>query len=590
MAPSAAAPPSEARHDDHVSRGQPPPAGCLRQPPHLGPAGGEAHAQSVHGRRQSLHRIRDVLLHRDRRRGGSARLFVQGRHARFRARHRALATRVSRFRRQRHVQEPRQPAGQSERRFAVHRYAEAAPAARQRHRHGEPRRSTPRPNRGRADHRAGERARDFSQLPALHPAVHARGAVDLRPPPGRRFPRAEVEGVRRLQGLHPPAPADVPPAAQNLTVVSSTVTLPTWLVAILAALALWSVLERLLLPSVRWLLRRRINRAIDELNTRLKLRIQPLKLAKRAALIDQLVFDPDVLRAIADYAAENGVPREMAQARARRYAREIVPSFSHYAYFGVGTRVARFVATYLYRVRLGYLDEKALQPVDPDAAVVFVINHRSNMDYVLVTYMVAQSSALSYAVGEWARVWVLQSLIRAMGAYFIRRDSRDPLYRKVLARYVQIATAEGVTQAVFPEGGLSRDGALRSPKFGLLSYMVARFDPEGERDVVFVPVGINYDRVLEDRNLTAGLASAAGAPYRKRGGLALSRYLARAFARAAAGRWHRNGYAAVSFGTPVSLRAYARERNLDFRRLAEEQRFSEVEALGTMLMRQGGKD
>ena len=46
---------------------------------------------------------------------------------------------------------------------------------------------------------------------------------------------------------------------------------------------------------MRWLLRRRINRAIDELNTRLKLRIQPLKLAKRQALIDQLVFDPDVL-------------------------------------------------------------------------------------------------------------------------------------------------------------------------------------------------------------------------------------------------------------------------------------------------------
>ena len=42
-----------------------------------------------------------------------------------------------------------------------------------------------------------------------------------------------------------------------MTVVSSTVTLPVWLAAIVAALALWSVLDRLLLPSVRWLLRRR---------------------------------------------------------------------------------------------------------------------------------------------------------------------------------------------------------------------------------------------------------------------------------------------------------------------------------------------
>lgn len=47
--------------------------------------------------------------------------------------------------------------------------------------------------------------------------------------------------------------------------------------------------------------------------------------------------------------------------------------------------------------------------------MVFVINHRSNMDYILVTYLVAERSALSYAVGEWARVWPLKQLVRAMG-------------------------------------------------------------------------------------------------------------------------------------------------------------------------------
>ena len=367
-------------------------------------------------------------------------------------------------------------------------------------------------------------------------------------------------------------------------------TLPTWLVAILAALALWSVLERLLLPSVRWLLRRRINRAIDELNTRLKLRIQPLKLAKRAALIDQLVFDPDVLRAIADYAAENGVPREMAQARARRYAREIVPSFSHYAYFGVGTRVARFVSTYLYRVRLGYLDEKALQTVDPDAAVVFVINHRSNMDYVLVTYIVSSSSALSYAVGEWARVWLLQNLIRSMGAYFVRRDSGEPLYRKVLARYVHMAVAGGLAQAMFPEGGLTRDGRLQPAKLGLLSYMVAGFDPNGPRDLVFVPVGINYDRVLEDRVQVATLSTPAGEKpiFKFNAGVFLG-FIARNIALKLRGRLYRLGYACVSFGAPISLRSYVANRGIDFRTLDHDRRFAEVARLGNLLMAKVGE-
>ena len=366
-------------------------------------------------------------------------------------------------------------------------------------------------------------------------------------------------------------------------------TLPVWLVAIVAALALWSLLDRLLIPSVRWLLRRRINRAIDELNTRLKLRIQPLKLAKRQALIDQLVFDPDVLQAIEDYAATNNVPREMAQARARRYAREIVPSFSHYAYFGIGTRIARFVSTYLYRVRLGYLDEKALQSVDPDAAVVFVINHRSNMDYVLVTYIVSTSSALSYAVGEWARVWLLQNLIRSMGAYFVRRDSREPLYRKVLARYVHMAVAGGLAQAMFPEGGLTRDGRLQPAKLGLLSYIVAGFDPNGARDLVFVPVGINYDRVLEDRVQVSTLTTRAGEkPMFKFNAGVFFGFVAHNIALKLRGRLYSLGYACVSFGSPISLRRYVAGRGIDFRTLDNDRRFAEVTHLGDLLMEKVG--
>ena len=88
-----------------------------------------------------------------------------------------------------------------------------------------------------------------------------------------------------------------------------------------------------------------------------------------------------------------------------------------------------------------------------------------------------------------------------MGAYFVRRNSRDPLYRKVLERYVAMATAAGVTQAVFPEGGpLARRTAAAAPKLGILDYMLRSFDPAGDRDIVFVPVGINYDRAFEDRS------------------------------------------------------------------------------------------
>jgi glycerol-3-phosphate O-acyltransferase len=365
----------------------------------------------------------------------------------------------------------------------------------------------------------------------------------------------------------------------------SQVTLPLWIVVILTLLATLAVLERMLIPSVRWALRRRANRAIDELNTRLKLQIQPFKLTKRQVLTDRLVYDPEVLHAAEEYAKEAGVPREVAISKVKRYAREIVPSFSAYAYFRIGTSLARRLSEMLYRVRIGYRNDEALAAVDPTSSVIFVINHRSNMDYVLVTYVAATSSALSYAVGEWAQIWGLRALIRSMGAYFIRRDSRDTLYRKVLARYVHMATSAGVTQAIFPEGGLSRDGKLRPPKFGLLSYMVASFDPLGPRDVVFIPVAINYDRVLEDRMLTSAASVEPGKkPIYGFNAMTFARHFFRHLWLAARGEWYRFGYTCVSFGEPVSLRKYVGEQKIDFRTLAPEPRHAEIEKLGNKLM------
>ena len=84
--------------------------------------------------------------------------------------------------------------------------------------------------------------------------------------------------------------------------MGTQVTLPLWAAFILTLLAVWPAVDRILVPSVRWAVRRRANRAIEELNTRLKLRIQPFKLTERQVLIDRLVFDPEVLQ-VADFAA-----------------------------------------------------------------------------------------------------------------------------------------------------------------------------------------------------------------------------------------------------------------------------------------------
>ncbi|MBS8226958.1 1-acyl-sn-glycerol-3-phosphate acyltransferase [Vannielia litorea] len=345
--------------------------------------------------------------------------------------------------------------------------------------------------------------------------------------------------------------------------MTQTVSLPLWLFLLILLFAGVTFASHFLFPSVRWFFRRRLERAVARLNTRLARPIEPFKLARRRDTIQRVIYAAEVLAAVTAHAEAEGIPEEVAFEQARRYAREIVPGFSAFAYFGFAIRVAKWLATSLFRVRLARLDEAKLAAIPEDATVVYVMNHRSNMDYVLVTYLVAQRTTLSYAVGEWARVWPLRSLIRAMGAYFIRRKSRGELYRTVLATYVSVATRAHVAQAMFPEGRLSLTGAPGAPKLGLLAYITeaARDDTE----VVFVPTALNYDRVLEDRVLIAAQGG-GGFPTRIR---VVFRWLVRRLVLRLRGMSHHLGYAAVSFGDPLSLSSFP----------------GDTEALGAELMR-----
>jgi glycerol-3-phosphate O-acyltransferase len=362
--------------------------------------------------------------------------------------------------------------------------------------------------------------------------------------------------------------------------MGETLAVPVWLALPAALLAAWAAYEKLLVPCLRWMLARPANRAVDELSTRLRISIRPFQRARRQALIHRLITDPKVLQAAERYAAAQHLPLPKVMKRVERYAREIVPAFNAYLYFRIGYWLGRKLAQSLYRVRLGYVDTEGIAGIDADATVVFVMNHRSNMDYVLAAYLAAQQTSLSYAVGEWARLWPLSALIRAMGAYFVRRDSADELYRRVLERYVAMATEAGVPQAVFPEGGLSRDGRMREPRLGVLDYMLRGFRKDGERDLVFVPLGINYDRVLEDRTLLS--TERMGRARTLWGSV---RFVWHNLALLLRSEWHRFGYACVNFGTPISMRRYP----VDFHRLPGEERRQAVARLGSELMEAVGR-
>ena len=309
-------------------------------------------------------------------------------------------------------------------------------------------------------------------------------------------------------------------------------------------------------------------------------RVSRYKLVSRRAIRDELILDPVVVAAMREYMKEERVTEAETRLRVEQYIDEILPFFNVLSYYKLGYNVAKLILNALFTVSVEYQDEAALNRIPRRDVVVYLMNHRSNADYVVVAYVLAHGVALSYAVGEWARIWPLETVFKSFGSYFIRRRYREPLYHAVLERYIQLITRGGVTQGIFLEGGLSRDGRLRPAKIGLLDYIAGTVrDPGFDRDVWFVPVAINYDRTLEDRSLIRECLHQELKEGRLRQLAGVAQYVAFNLVRLFTGRLRRYGRAAVNFGTPLSLRSWLTTQPGDLLAMPREERLPRIQQL-----------
>lgn len=358
------------------------------------------------------------------------------------------------------------------------------------------------------------------------------------------------------------------------------------LTLVVTGLAAWLVLRfvrKRLAVGEATAVERRFQRTVAMWNAE----VDRFKFTAQGAVITLLNHDHAVWTHVEAMARTTGEPLARLRWKVYGYVDEIVPFFKPLSYYGVGYRVARWLLNRLYRVEFdpGELERIRNLSSERPRSVVYVMNHRSNVDYVLAAYVLRESIALSFAVGEWARIWPLEYVFKSFGSYFIRRGYRDPLYHTVLRRYVQLVTKNGVTQALFPEGGLSRDGRLRAPKLGLLDYIIcSKEDRSFDRELVFVPVAINYDRVLEDRQLVAELRDERPPRGRWRMLKNAASILfgnARKYSR---GQIKRHGIAAVRFGEPVSFDTWHATQKVDIFALDKVDRRGHIAELTNLLM------
>ncbi len=319
---------------------------------------------------------------------------------------------------------------------------------------------------------------------------------------------------------------------------------------------------------------------------------QHFKFTNRLVIRQQLLADPEINAKILEFAKRENKSIDEVQKKVEGYVEEILPHFNLLSYYKVGYSIARMFIHLLYDPLVDVERRRNLGQVSGKVSPVYVMNHRSNVDFVLLAYILAGKVSVSYAVGEWARVWPLEHLFKSFGSYLVRRGYKEDLYHKVLERYVQLGARHGVAQAIFPEGMITRDGHLLPPKLGLLQFLSGvEADPLFDRELSFIPVGVNYDWVLEDYNLVAeseGRAAKTGfwkkAQVIITGPFIFFGLLLVNSVRFLAGRLKLHGYASLSFGEPVSLRKWAAERGVDLKTLTYDERKPIIKEFGAHII------
>jgi glycerol-3-phosphate O-acyltransferase len=267
-------------------------------------------------------------------------------------------------------------------------------------------------------------------------------------------------------------------------------------------------------------------------------------LSTRRLLVDRVLDGEPVRKAITDQARRDGSEYLEAWKKAHGFAWEIAADYSNPVVRSLSFLLTGFWNRIYDGVTLHHLD--ALKQVAPGHEIVYVPCHRSHMDYLLLSYLLYQHGLVPphIAAGDNLNLPVIGSLLRRGGAFFLRRSIRNnALYSAVFSEYVAQLVGDGFPMEYFIEGGRSRTGRLLAPKGGMIAMTVRGFLRAPRRPVVFQPVYIGYERLIEGDSY---LDELTGRPKKKETIWALFRGIAEIL------RSH-YGKVGVSFGEPVFL-------------------------------------
>ena len=232
-------------------------------------------------------------------------------------------------------------------------------------------------------------------------------------------------------------------------------------------------------------------------------------LSHRRNLIEAMIRSESLDRAIAEEAQRRGIDRAAAEQRARRFAWEIASDFSYPVVRALELFLRRLWERLFDAVEVHHAEE--ITRAVPGKGVVYLPNHRSHLDYLLLGYFINHEGLAPphIAAGANLNFPLVGPVLRRGGAFFLRRSFKgEPLYAAVFREYLHTMVARGFPIAYFIEGGRSRSGRTLSPKGGLLGITVESYLREHPRPLLLVPVYIGYQKLLEGRTFVAELEGA----------------------------------------------------------------------------------
>jgi len=274
-----------------------------------------------------------------------------------------------------------------------------------------------------------------------------------------------------------------------------------------------------------------------------------------SAEVAHLLGAPTFRSQVRDLAGRLGRPEEDVLAEAAGDLREMSATHNE-AVIAQWQRFGRWM-------RRGYdalLDEEALaglRALDRKHSLIFLMSHRSYLDeWVLPPALLSSGISPPFGLaGANLNFFPLGTVARRTGMVHIRRSTSDvPVYRLALRAYIGQLVANRANLIWSIEGGRSRTGKLRPPRYGLLRYVVDAVEAVDAPEALVVPVSIVYDQ-LPAHEVSLMISEARGHGKQPENVRWLLGY--------ARGLHHRLGRVYVDLGQPLRLRERLSELRVD---------------------------